>query len=80
MEALYTFAVRDLGWQGSRDELVGEQSRPLWELFDSSQILETVAFCEDEFGIEIPDDELDQQHFASLSSLAALVDHKRLGS
>ena len=77
VEAIYAFVVRDLGWEGGRDELLAEGSRPLWELFDSSQLLETVAFCEDEFGVEIPDEELVQDHFISLRSLADLVDTKR---
>jgi acyl carrier protein len=76
-EVIYAFLVRDLGWERGRDELFTEHPRPLWELFDSSQLLETVTFCEDEFGVDIPDNEVVQDHFVSLKALADMVDAKR---
>ena len=53
---------------------------PLAEgLLDSLAIEQLVAFAEDRFEISFQDEELVQEHFASVDALARLVDRKRRG-
>jgi acyl carrier protein len=45
-------------------------------ILDSLGIFQTVTFLEDEFDIQIDDDELIPDNFATIGSIAALVDSK----
>ena len=49
-------------------------------LLDSLSILKTVTFCEERFGISIPDQEVLPDHFESVRTIAALVDRRRAGA
>jgi len=42
-------------------------------IVDSMGAVELIQFLQDEFGIEITDDELTEQHFSTLRSIAAFV-------
>jgi len=46
-------------------------------LLDSLSILKIVTFCEETFGIAIPDQEVLPDHFESVRSIGALVDRTR---
>jgi acyl carrier protein len=46
-------------------------------LLDSMVVIKTVAFCEDEFGVEIPDQELIPDNFESVRALARLVERAK---
>ena len=43
-------------------------------LLDSLSILKTVTFCEEEFGVTIPDEDVLPDHFDSVRSIAKLVE------
>jgi|tagenome__1003787_1003787.scaffolds.fasta_scaffold15429741_1 acyl carrier protein len=47
------------------------------EIVDSLGTVELVHFLQDEFGIEIGDDEVTEQHFSTLRSIAEFVCDKR---
>jgi acyl carrier protein len=49
-------------------------------LLDSLSILKTVTFCEERFGISIPDHEVLPDHFETVQAIAALVDRRRAGA
>jgi acyl carrier protein len=49
-------------------------------IVDSMGALELVQFLQNEFAIEIGDDEVTEQHFATLRSIATFVCAKRPGS
>jgi acyl carrier protein len=70
-EVLYDRDVKDL-----------KPEDPLIErgLLDSLAILRTVTFCEERFGITVPDDEVLPDHFESIRAIAALVDRRRAGA
>jgi acyl carrier protein len=55
------------------------EDEPLFErgIVDSMGVVELVQFLENEFGIFIGDDELTEQHFRSLHSIAQYVCSKR---
>lgn len=46
-------------------------------LLDSLGILKVVEFCEEHFGITIPDDEVLPDHMESVRAIAALVERRR---
>lgn len=46
-------------------------------LLDSMAVIKTVAFCEDEFGVEIPDQELVPDNFESVRTLARLIERTK---
>ncbi|MDQ4107012.1 MAG: acyl carrier protein [Actinomycetota bacterium] len=55
----------------SDDELLIENG-----VLTSLQTVELVMFMEDRFGIIVEDDELDEETFATVQSIAALVESK----
>jgi len=69
-EVLYDRDVKDLK---PEDPLIGRG------LLDSLSILKTVTFCEERFGITVPDQDVLPDHFESVRAIAALVDRRRAG-
>ena len=65
------FYDRDLSTLGPEDSLVAKG------LLDSMSILKTVTFCEEQFGITIPDQEVLPDHFESVRAIAKLVERVR---
>ncbi|HXJ70733.1 MAG TPA: acyl carrier protein, partial [Verrucomicrobiae bacterium] len=65
------FYDRDLGSLGPDDSLLAKG------LLDSMAILKTVTFCEEQFGITIPDQEVLPDHFESVRAIAKLVERVR---
>jgi len=65
------FYDRDLGGLGPDDSLLAKG------LLDSMAILKTVTFCEEQFGITIPDQEVLPDHFESVRAIAKLVERVR---
>jgi acyl carrier protein len=43
-------------------------------LFDSAAILETITFCEERFGIELPEDDLIPENFETIRHIARMID------
>ena len=70
-EVLYDKDLKDLQPQ---DPLIARG------LLDSLSILKTVTFCEERFGIAIPDTDVLPDHFESIRAIAALVDRRRAGA
>ena len=66
-----------------RDELLvadGSSLRddtPLWGgVLDSVGLMQLITFIEEQFGVEIGDEELTSAHFGTIGDIAALVDRK----
>lgn len=51
----------------------------LWdeELIDSMGIMMLIAHIEDEFGVDIEVDDVDVEHFKTVSTIAALIEGKQ---
>jgi acyl carrier protein len=64
-EVFYDKAL-DTGALGSKDSLVG--------LLDSLGIMRVVSFCEENYGIQVPDTEILPEHFENISAIAALIE------
>ena len=70
-EVFYDKDLRDL----EPDESLLERG-----LLDSLSILKIVTFCEESFGITIPDQEVLPEHFESVRAIATLVGRQRAGA
>jgi acyl carrier protein len=75
--AIRTFLVEDVFYDRDLKNLGPDDSLLARGLLDSLSILKTVTFCEEQFGITIPDDEVLPDHFESVRAIAALVDRQR---
>lgn len=59
------------------DGQVLQTDSPLWGgVLDSVGLMQLITHIEEQFGIEIGDDELTSAHFGTVSEIAALVDRK----
>ena len=72
-----TFILDELGWPGERDSL--DESTPVLDgdVIDSMGVYELATFLEQQYGIEILDEEVLPENFGSISALARLVEAKR---
>lgn len=70
---LCEFFMADLEWQGDAAALVGDHPLAIPELLDSEEILELVTFLEEEYAIEIDDDEITPDNFKTLPDVARMV-------
>lgn len=70
------FITNELGYQGSVADLVGSQPVRLPEALDSLALLEVAAFVEDTFDVQILDDEIMPENFATVADLVRLLGDK----
>lgn len=76
-EVIRSFIASEL-LRGQHDEQLGNED-PLIEsgIIDSMGIMSLLAFLEKEFAIELPGDDLIPENFASISTIAALVERQK---
>jgi acyl carrier protein len=55
---------------------LGDRDPLLPDVIDSLGVMEVVAFVEEHFDVEIGDDELVAENFASLEAIASLIERK----
>jgi acyl carrier protein len=70
------FIIDELQFDGDPDELTDDLALIDAQIVDSMGIFKLTSFCEDEFGIEIADEELVPETFSSIASIAALIEGK----
>ena len=75
--AIRTFLIEDVFYDKDLKNLGPDDSLLEKGLLDSLSILKTVTFCEEQFGITIPDDEVLPDHFETVRTIAALVERVR---
>jgi len=73
---LCDFIVRNLEWEGTAEELVGDSPLLLPEVLDSEELFSMVTFVEDEFGIEVDDEEITAESLRTVADVARLVESK----
>ena len=71
------FLVDDVFYDRDLKNLAPTDSLLAKGLLDSMSILRTVTFCEEEFGITIPDEDVLPDHFESVRAIAKLVERVR---
>jgi acyl carrier protein len=67
------FVIDELEWEGSREQLVGDEPVRLPEILDSASLLELASIIESEFDIEIDDDEIVPENFDTVPKLGVVV-------
>lgn len=72
-DQIRTFIIDEIGWRGTAEDL-GDES-PLMEagVIDSMGVFHLISFLEAEFGIEVLDEDLLPDNFATISSIGGLV-------
>ena len=76
--AVRNFLISDLHWDEAKGALTPEFGLIENHVVDSMGLLMLVSFVEQQFGIELADDELVPEHFGTIASIASLVDKKML--
>ena len=72
-EQIRQFLIDKSRWNGPAAGLTSTYPLIANEVLDSMAIFETIAFLEDEFGIEVQDDDLVPENFESIAAIARLV-------
>ena len=68
------FIVDELGFDGKREDLTLDYPLLANGVIDSLGLFRIVEFVENEYGIEIPDDELLPENFETLRAIGRMVD------
>jgi acyl carrier protein len=75
--AVRQFLIEDVFYDKDLKHLGPDDSLLAKGLLDSLSILKTVTFCEEQFGITIPDEDVLPDHFESVRTIAKLVERVR---
>jgi acyl carrier protein len=75
--AIRQFLVEDVFYDRDLKNLGPDDSLLQRGLLDSMSILKTVTFCEEQFGVAIPDEDVLPDHFESVRAIARLVERVR---
>jgi acyl carrier protein len=73
---LCDFIVGDLQWKGRAADLIGDSPVALPHILDSAELLELITYIEDEFEIEINDEEIEPGSFETVADVAKLIEAK----
>jgi acyl carrier protein len=73
---LCQFIVGDLQWKGSAADLMGDSPVALPHILDSAELLELITYIEDEFEIEVDDEEIEPRSFETVADVAKLIEAK----
>jgi len=79
-DQIATFIVDDLKWEGSKEQLLSPDPVELPFALNSTDLLQLAGFLEDSFAIEIADEEIVADNFASVRRLAELIVEKQSGA
>lgn len=75
--AIRQFLIEDVFYDRDLKNLGPDDSLLQRGLLDSMSILKTVTFCEEQFGVTIPDEDVLPDHFESVRAIAKLVERVR---
>lgn len=72
-DRVHRFVIDEIGWKDAPDDLVADT--PLMEagVFDSMGVFHLISFLEDEFDIEVLDEDLVPDNFATIATIEHLV-------
>ena len=76
-DAIRRFLLEEILYDRDLRDLAADDNLIERGLLDSLGILKTVTFCEEQFGITIPDAEVLPDHMESVRAIAALVERRR---
>lgn len=70
------FIVDELDWDGPEDTLTDDYPLIDRDVIDSLGIFQIISFLEDDWDIEVDDEDLVPDNFASIGAIARLVEAK----
>ncbi len=76
-DRLRSYIVRELRFPGPESDLSDDLPLLEREILDSMGILQVVTFLEGEFGVEVDDEDLVAENFATITDIARLVESKQ---
>lgn len=76
-DRIRNFIIEDLGWRGDPTRLTDDYALIEKDVIDSLGIFQTVTHLEEVEGVEVADEDLVPENFASIRSIAALVRFKK---
>ena len=79
-DTLRGFIVNELHWKGNREQLTPDYQLIENHVLDSLGLFTLVAFVEEQFGVEVRDEELVPENFGTIGAITKLIQAKRTGS
>jgi acyl carrier protein len=76
-EKIRKFIIDQIGWDAPPTQLTDDYALISNQVIDSLGIYKMVTFLENEFAIEVEDEELVSSNFGTISAIADLVASKR---
>jgi len=76
-DSLRKYIVAELRFPGNESDLTGDLPLLEREILDSMGILQVVTYLEEAHGIEIDDEDLVAENFATIDDIARLVESKQ---
>jgi acyl carrier protein len=77
IDSVRDFIVRELQWTGNVDTLTEDYPLIANHVLDSVGLLTLIAFLEDQFGVDIADNELVPDNFSTLGKITSMIDRKQ---
>lgn len=78
-DRLRSFIIGELQFRGSAEDLSNDFPLLEKDVLDSMGIFQVVSFLEDEFGIEVDDEDLIPDNFGTIDGIASFVESKQKG-
>ncbi|MCA9670757.1 MAG: acyl carrier protein [Myxococcales bacterium] len=76
-DTIKTYITTELAPDLDASKLANDQSLLTTGVLDSLRIVKLIAFLDDEFGVEVTDDEFDPDNFETIDAIAKLVEEKK---
>jgi acyl carrier protein len=76
-EQIQGLIVENLNWTGPADELTSEYPLIEKHVIDSLGMLKLVSLLEEQFGIDVEDEDLVPTNFSTIAEIASFVESKR---
>jgi len=73
-ESVRNFLINEVFYDKALDVNALAPNDSLVGLLDSLGIMRVVSFCEETYGIQVPDTEILPEHFENISSIANLIE------
>lgn len=75
-DQIRNYIAEELKWDKPAEELVNDYPLLERDVVDSLGIFKIIGFIEDEFDVEVDDEELVPENFETIDSIAALISAK----
>jgi len=79
IDTLRTFIKNDLHYEGRAETLTPDYHLAENHVVDSMGLFKLVSFIEEQFGVEVGDEELIPENFGTIGQMVRLIERKRIG-